>query len=124
MSGKEMQSDFQPLRSTGEFCGRPGTVVCFRPGGKVGCVCIKSFWGRESENGRHCPSFVNISKKWFLKQLYVLMDFHLFRFVTELCFGYFVCQRQNISGKCINLYKHDVLKMSHIIRRDGFDALL
>ncbi|GIY65749.1 hypothetical protein CDAR_188491 [Caerostris darwini] len=27
--------DFQLLWSTGEFCGCPGAVVCFRPGGVV-----------------------------------------------------------------------------------------
>ncbi|GIY65759.1 hypothetical protein CDAR_188541 [Caerostris darwini] len=52
---EEDASDFQYLRSTGEFCIRPVAVVCLRPGGEAGCVCIKSLWVRESENGKALP---------------------------------------------------------------------
>ncbi|GIY43318.1 hypothetical protein CDAR_307211 [Caerostris darwini] len=75
-------SDFQPLRSTGEFCGRPGAVVCFRPGGEVRRQVMPGLFS-VCQKARYQWKSINLYKHDVLKMPYIARCDGLF--VTQRC---------------------------------------
>ncbi|GIY65746.1 hypothetical protein CDAR_188471 [Caerostris darwini] len=111
--------DFQPLRSTGECCGSPGAAVCCAWAVRWGCLHKIVLGARKRE--WKALSFLRKDIKELVSETVVCVNgFSFIQVRHQVMLRLFCAPKAEISVKKCKL---DLLKMSHIIRCNGFGTL-